>query len=109
MEHRRYQRTPIDLPLEFTHSESKERTPGRATDLAVGGMFVQTSNPATFGAEIVLFVMFPGERRTLELPAVVRWTRPGQGMGLQFGLLGARETHAIMEACHSAKANTPTS
>jgi hypothetical protein len=109
MEHRRYQRTPIDLPLEFTHSESKERTPGRATDLAVGGMFVRTSNPATFGAEIVLFVMFPGERRTLELPAVVRWTRPGQGMGLQFGLLGARETHAIMEACHSAKANTPTS
>ena len=31
-----------------------------------------------------------------QIPGVVRWTRP-DGMGVQFGLLGARETHAITE------------
>jgi len=103
VENRRYLRTPIDLPLEFVHPGAHERTAGKATDLSIGGMFVQTSNPAGFGSEIALSVTFPGERRTLELPAVVRWTRPGHGMGLQFGLLGARETHAIMEACRAAK------
>ena len=32
-----------------------------------------------------------------EANAVVRWSRSGDGMGLQFGLIGARETHAITE------------
>jgi Tfp pilus assembly protein PilZ len=68
-------------------------------------MFVRTEAPAPFGAEVVLFVTFPGQRKELKLPAVVRWTRPTIGMGLQFGLLGARETHAIMGAKLAAKAN----
>ncbi len=104
VENRRYKRTPIDLPIEFDHPGTGERTLGRATDLSVGGMFVQTQNPALFGSHIVLIVMFPGERRPIELPAIVRWMRPSHGMGLQFGLLGARETHAIMEATHAARA-----
>ncbi len=32
----------------------------------------------------------------LKLPGVVRWVRDG-GMGVQFGLLGALETHVITE------------
>jgi type IV pilus assembly protein PilZ len=32
----------------------------------------------------------------MALPAVVRWTSK-DGMGVQFGLLGARETHEITE------------
>ena len=30
------------------------------------------------------------------LPGIVRWVKPGS-MGIQFGLLGARETYAITE------------
>jgi type IV pilus assembly protein PilZ len=30
------------------------------------------------------------------LPGIVRWVKPGS-MGVQFGLLGARETYAITE------------
>jgi Tfp pilus assembly protein PilZ len=103
VEHRQYKRTPVELPLEFVSSNTRERTAGKAMDLAVGGMFVQTPNPAVFGTEVVLFVTFPGERREMQLPAIVRWMRSGHGMGVQFGLLGARETHAIMEATRAAK------
>ena len=35
------------------------------------------------------------------LPAIVRWTSP-VGMGVQFGLLGVRETHAITEIVRAA-------
>jgi hypothetical protein len=32
----------------------------------------------------------------LKLPGTVRWAKPG-GLGIQFGLLGARETHSIAQ------------
>jgi hypothetical protein len=50
-----------------------------------------------FNGEVVVHVLLPGQRAPFALPAVVRWSRAGEGMGLQFGLLGARETHAITE------------
>jgi hypothetical protein len=39
---------------------------------------------------------FPGTKAELRLPAIVRWATP-DGFGVQFGSLGARETHAISE------------
>jgi len=60
-------------------------------------MFINTPAPLAFGTEIVVHLTLPGHRIPLAMPAVVRWSRVGQGMGLQFGLLGARETHAITE------------
>jgi hypothetical protein len=36
----------------------------------------------------------PGDTQDVELPGVVRWSNEG-GFGVQFGLLGARETHSI--------------
>lgn len=67
---------------------------GRATDISLGGMFVATSAPLPFGSEVVVSIAFPHQRGTFALSGVVRWTHEG-GMGIQFGLLGARETHAI--------------
>ena len=97
MELRRYQRAPVDLPVEFAAKGSRERFPGRAKDISVGGMYVEAEKPLAFGAELVVHVVLPGNKTAIALPAVVRWTRAGAGMGLQFGLLGARETHAITE------------
>ena len=109
VELRRTKRTPVDIPLEFTQTGVAERTPGRATDLSVGGMYVQTHSPSAFGTQLTVFVAFPGEKRVLQLPAVVRWTRQGHGMGLQLGLLGARETHAIMSTTQAVRAAVVTS
>ena len=96
MELRRYQRAPIDVPVEFVVKGSEERFPGQAKDVSLGGMFVETAQPAAFGAEVVIHVTLPGQRAPFAMPAVVRWARSG-GMGVQFGLMGARETHAITE------------
>jgi type IV pilus assembly protein PilZ len=97
VELRRYQRSHVDVPVEFAAKGSPEKFAGRAKDLSVGGMFVETDRPLAFGAELVVYAQLPGRKAPLTLPAVVRWTRAGQGMGVQFGLLGARDTHAITE------------
>jgi type IV pilus assembly protein PilZ len=69
---------------------------GIARDIAVGGMFIETSTPARFGAEVIIHVELPGQDGAVSLPGVVRWLHDG-GMGVQFGLLGAVETHTITE------------
>jgi type IV pilus assembly protein PilZ len=97
VELRRYQRAPIDVPVEFAAKGSSERFAGRARDVSIGGMYVEAEAPLSFGVELVVYVKLPGQKAAFALPAVVRWARAGTGMGLQFGLLGARETHAITE------------
>ena len=96
VELRRYHRAPIDTPLEFAAKGKNERGLGRARDISLGGMFVETPTPLPFGTELVVHVTLPGQRSAFAMPGVVRWARDG-GMGIQFGLLGARETHAITE------------
>jgi type IV pilus assembly protein PilZ len=59
-------------------------------------MFIQTPEPLAFSAELVVYVTLPRQRTQFSLPAVVRWVGDA-GMGVQFGLIGARETHAITE------------
>jgi type IV pilus assembly protein PilZ len=97
VELRRYERTPVDMPVEFAAKGSPERSRGRAGDLSLGGMFVRTASPLAFGTGLVVHLLLPGQKAPFALPGVVRWTRAGEGMGVQFGLLGARETHAITE------------
>ncbi|HEY8089155.1 MAG TPA: PilZ domain-containing protein [Polyangiaceae bacterium] len=96
VELRRYQRAPIDVPVEFVAKGATARSGGQAKDVSLGGMFVETAEPPAFGADVVVHVTLPGQKTAFALPAVVRWLGGG-GMGLQFGLLGARETHAITE------------
>lgn len=67
----------------------------RARDISVGGMFIETDAQLEFGLEVTISCVFPGSDARYVLPATVRWASPG-GVGLQFGLLGARETHAII-------------
>jgi hypothetical protein len=96
-EQRRHQRAPIDVALEFVAKGGTERVPGRARDISLGGMFIETTAKAlTFASELVVHVTLPGQRAPFVLPGVVRWSDK-DGMGIQFGLIGARETHAITE------------
>lgn len=97
MELRRYNRAPLDCALEFVPKGGKQPVKGRSKDISLGGMFVLTEAPLAFGVELVIHITLPGQKSAFALPAVVRWSRTGEGMGVQFGLLGARETHAITE------------
>jgi type IV pilus assembly protein PilZ len=99
VEKRRHARAAIDLPVSFTVKTTNESGQGNGKDISIGGMFVETEKPAPFGAEVVIHVRLHTVARgdqDFALPAVVRWVR-GAGMGVQFGLLGALETHAITE------------
>jgi hypothetical protein len=97
VELRHFKRASVDLPVEFAAKGSVERHPAHAKDISVGGMYVKTESPLPFGAQLVVYVQLRGQKAPFAFPAVVRWTRAGEGMGVQFGLLGARETHAITE------------
>ncbi len=97
VELRRHQRAPIDVAVQFVVKGTQERQPGQAKDISLGGMYIETQHMPAFGAELVVHVTLPGQKAAFALPGVVRWVRAGEGMGVQFGLIGARETHAITE------------
>ena len=69
---------------------------GMAKDISIGGMFVESSEILPFGTEITIVGRLPGTKAELRLPGIVRWAKP-KGFGVQFGSLGARETHAISQ------------
>lgn len=69
---------------------------GRAKDISVGGMFIESEASVSFGTQVSIVLRLPNAKADLRLPAVIRWLSPG-GFGVQFGLLGARETHALSE------------
>jgi hypothetical protein len=86
-------RVTIDVPVELV-AEGGGRCGGRGIDVSIGGMRVAMETPAEVGTIVVVRAHLPGAVRTVVLPAVVRWNRQGV-VGLQFGLLGAWETHLI--------------
>ena len=69
---------------------------GMAKDISIGGMFIEATATLPFGTEVTIVGRFPRMKAELRLPGIVRWAKP-TGFGVQFGSLGARETHAISE------------
>jgi PilZ domain len=91
---RRYLRRPVKTPLEFTPWDPRRITFGFATDISVGGAFVETHFPAASGSEVVIRLWPAGWEEEVILPGVVRWARSG-GMGVEFVSVGPREKTAI--------------
>jgi Tfp pilus assembly protein PilZ len=104
IEQRRHARAPIDVALAFSVKGRADQATGVGLDIGLGGMLIETSAPAPFGAEVIVHLELPGVDDMLALPGVVRWVRAGR-MGVQFGLLGAVETHAITELTRSHAAD----
>jgi hypothetical protein len=94
-EKRRHFRKHVSLDVEFNVAEGP-RQPGVCRDFSLGGVHVDTTSPAPFGANVTIYLRLKGASAVSALPGIVRWVKPGS-MGVQFGLLGARETYAITE------------
>jgi hypothetical protein len=92
----RKHRVHVDIPVEYTHVASGARLTGRATDISIGGLRLETAGQLPFGSAVVVRLRLPGALQPFALEAIVRWNCPGT-MGLQFGTLGVRETHFITE------------
>ena len=63
-----------------------------AKDISLGGMFIEAAESPPFGSQVTIATRLPSAE--VRLVGVVRWNKP-DGFGVQFGLLGAKETHAI--------------
>jgi type IV pilus assembly protein PilZ len=100
-EQRRHPRVVIRLPI-VCEVPGGDPFVATVSDLSVGGLSIESSSVPPFGTELTIVADFPGDPG-LRLAAVVRWARPG-GFGVQFGLLGARETHALTGLLTRARA-----
>lgn len=96
VEQRRFVRATIEAPLTFTLKGKNDWKDGIGKDIAIGGMSIETAERLPFGAAVEVSVQLPGDDEIFLLPGTVRWARDGR-IGVQFGLIGARETHVITE------------
>ena len=81
---------------------------GVALDVSVGGMFVLCDEAVDIGTPMRITLWTPDDLRPLELTGTVRWTKRG-GFGVQLGLLGARETHALVGMIGPSRTSGPPS
>jgi type IV pilus assembly protein PilZ len=101
VEQRQHARVPIDIAVTFfVKGRGREHT-GTAKNISVGGMLVETASLPTFGATVEVYIVLPGADGRVRLPGVVRWVQGG-AMGIQFSMLGARETYLITQLAKSA-------
>lgn len=101
-EKRKYPRQPVELRASLQVDGMDGVIESAVKDMSIGGMFFYTDHKLPFGTHVKAFVAFPQPLGVMEIPAVVRWFDDA-GVGLQFGLLGARETHAIAQVLRKKK------
>ena len=96
-EKRQHPRATLITQVEIHCDQPSQATAGhfesQSKDISNGGMFLDGAAPCPVGTELVLLFELPG-LGPVRVPGFVRWHR-ADGFGVQFGLLGARETHAI--------------
>ncbi|MFO8072127.1 MAG: PilZ domain-containing protein [Polyangia bacterium] len=90
---RKHVRHDCDFEVEIAVGE--DIRPGRAVNISRGGIFVRTDPVPDFGARVQLRMQLQGVRERSEIPCVVRWRKPGEGIGLQFETLRAIEAWAL--------------
>lgn len=92
-ENRQHPRQPFETDVEFQVGDGP-RVAARCRDVSLGGMFIETPAPLPYGTAIRVYVKLPKMKDDSVIDAVVRWNMP-TGMGVQFGRMGARDTHAL--------------
>lgn len=96
---RRHVRKRVDLEASVTERGGKTH-PAIVRDMSLGGAFVALEPAPPFGTALDVTFAIAGEAITLE--ATVRWSKAG-GVGVQFGLIGARHTFLVTEHIANAE------
>jgi hypothetical protein len=94
-EKREHVRVPVSLSVQCEPSGA-ERFAGEMTDLSLCGARMASARMVPVGTSLVIVAQLPSAPEASRLPATVRWTE-GESFGVQFGLLGARDTRIIAE------------
>ena len=93
-ENRHHFRKETNRPVIFV-LRGGDRRSGICRNISLGGLLVETTEPAPFGADITIYIELDDVVGRAALPGVVRWTT-STTMGIQLGLFGVRITHAIL-------------
>jgi len=80
---------------------------GVARDLSLGGAFVESGTIPPFGTPVTLSLRFAADGPELRFPGLVRWSSD-RGFGMQFGLIGARETHDLIKLLNDLRQSPST-
>ena len=89
-------RAPVELRASYRRDRPGAvlEKGGRVSDLSMGGAFVETGDPPDDGTHLWLTFSTPTAWDPLELPAEVRWSKPG-GFGVRFRALTATQAQAL--------------
>jgi hypothetical protein len=90
---RQHTRYFYSTAIEFT--VGGERQTGQTINISRGGVFVATDPVPSFGAKLTLHIALPGVPGDCDIPCVVRWSKAGEGVGLQFEQLRPIEVWAL--------------
>ena len=99
-EKRRHPRKEVRISVAFSLGDGR-RIEAVSRDMSIGGAFVETDSPAPFASTLPVDLLLPGAKQAIRVTSTVRWTQR-DGMGLQFGLMGVRDTHALTELLRHA-------
>jgi PilZ domain-containing protein len=91
---RQYLRKPATFPVVFSQRDGPRRS-GICSNISLGGLRIETPEPAHFGSEVTISLDLGNKDGATTVRGIVRWTIPGS-MGVQLGLLGARETYTLL-------------
>lgn len=92
---RAQQRFDIEIPVQVTY---QDRTLDLQTrNISLGGMYLATDEELPFGALVQLSFQLPELTAAVTVDAHVRWVQAGDGIGVQFAGLRAREVWALQK------------
>jgi hypothetical protein len=69
--------------------------PGRTVNISQGGVFIVTSPLPKLDDKVILSIDLPGVAERSKISCLVRWSKEGDGAGLQFETLRAIEVWAL--------------
>jgi hypothetical protein len=72
------------LPVRFRTPLHPSWITAETRNIGVGGAFVACAELQEVGTPLTLELRLPTSDQTFTLPAIVRWSRAGEGMGIQF-------------------------
>jgi uncharacterized protein (TIGR02266 family) len=96
---RHHARFPVDVPVDWSTTQSDQRYVSAIEDLGAGGAFVRTTSPAPPGTEVAL-VIWDGSEDSMAIPGEVVWVRDrngAEGMGIRFVRSTAGDARRLRE------------
>jgi len=91
-EKRQHQRAVLEVPVRVVPKDGPAWET-QSLDISIGGMLLAGESAAQIGTEVTLSFEL-SKLGLVNMPGYIRWTS-SRGVGVQFGLLGPREVHAI--------------